>query len=319
MSGHGGMNWLVAPASLEAGVLAELGWVLIAGASIIFVLTMALLALALRRRKRVLPTAWWTVGGGIVFPTVVLSTLLVYGVQRTAGLERAPAASPLVVGVTGHLWWWDVHYRDPVTGAAIRVANELHLPLGRPVQLGLRSADVIHSFWVPALGGKMDLVPRRVNRLVITADTPGVYRGVCAEYCGTQHARMALHVVVETPEQFERWLAAQAAPAPAPEHALAQRGRQAFLDHGCAACHVLRGVTNDVASGAAGPATLGPDLTHVGSRLHLGAGTLPNGEEAMLRWISDVQAHKPGARMPSFGHLDRETLAALAAYLVPLK
>ncbi|HEY0858774.1 MAG TPA: cytochrome c oxidase subunit II [Albitalea sp.] len=315
MSGREGMNWLVAPASLEAGVLAELGWVLIAGASVIFVLTTALLALALRRRKRVLPTAWWTVGGGIVFPAVVLSTLLLYGVQRTAGLERAPAASPLVIGVTGHLWWWDVHYRDPATGATIRVANELHLPLGQPVQLGLQSADVIHSFWVPALGGKMDLVPGRVNRLVITADTPGVYRGVCAEYCGTQHARMGLHVVVETPEQFQRWLAAQAAQAAAPRDAQAQRGRQAFLDHGCAACHVLRGV----ASRAEGPGALGPDLTHVGGRLHLGAGTIANGEQAMLNWITDVQAHKPGARMPSFGHLDRETLVALAAYLVDLK
>jgi cytochrome c oxidase subunit 2 len=312
MSRQGDMNWLVAPASVEAGVLAELGWVLIAGASAIFLLTMALLALALRRHKRPVPTGWWTLGGGIAFPAVVLSALLVHGVQRTVGLERAPAATPLAIGVTGHLWWWDVRYRDPATGATIRVANELHLPAGRPVQLGLQSADVIHSFWVPALGGKMDLVPGRINRLVISAVKPGVYRGACAEYCGTQHARMALHVVVEAPEQFDRWLAGQAAEAATPTEARLQRGRQAFLEQGCAACHTLRGV-------AAGTPALGPELTHVGSRLHLGAGTLINDPERMRAWIADVQAHKPGARMPSFRQLDGDTLDALAAYLAQLR
>jgi cytochrome c oxidase subunit II len=305
------MDWLAAPASLQAGVLAELGWVLIAGAATIFGLTMALLALALRRRKRPVATAWWTVGAGIVFPAVVLSALLAYSVLRTAGLDRPPAGAPLVVGVTGHLWWWEVRYHDPASGRWITLANELRLPAGRVAQLGLESADVIHSFWVPALGGKMDLVPGRTNRLVVTAVAPGIYRGVCAEFCGTQHARMALHLVVEPPEQFDRWLAAQAAAAQVPVDAAPDQGRRAFLEHGCAGCHTIRGVAE--------ARSLGPDLTHVGSRLHLGAGTLPNDRDALARWIADPQAFKPGARMPSFGHLDRATLDALAAYLAQLR
>ncbi|HEX5683816.1 MAG TPA: c-type cytochrome [Ideonella sp.] len=305
------MDWLNAPASQQAGLLAEVGWVLVAGAALIFLLTMGLLALALRRRKREIPTAWWTVGAGIAFPSVVLGALLAYAVLRTAALERPPIGAPVVIGLTGHLWWWEIRYHDPASGRWIIGANELHLPAGRPVQLGLQSADVIHSFWVPTLGGKMDLVPGRTNRLFITALAPGVHRGVCAEYCGTQHARMALHVVVETPEQFDRWLAAQSAAAPAPTNATLERSRRAFLDHGCAGCHVVRGVAEG--------ASLGPDLTHVGSRLYLGAGTLPNDRDALARWIANPQDFKPGARMPSFQHLDRETLDALADYLSHLR
>ncbi len=211
-----------------------------------------------------------------------------------------------MVAVTGHLWWWEVRYQDPSTGRWIALANELRLPSGRPVQIGLTSADVIHSFWVPALGGKMDLVPGRVNRLAITPLAEGVHRGLCAEYCGTQHARMALHVMVVAPAEFERWLAAQASSAP-PAGQAHERGRRAFLEHGCAACHAVRGVAEHAA--------LGPDLTHVGSRLYLGAGTLRTSRDNLARWIADVHAFKPGARMPSFRHLDQGTLDALADYL----
>lgn len=303
------MNWLTGPASTQAVALAEVSGVLFVGGALIFALVMVLLVLALRARRRALPTVWWTVGGGIVFPVIVLSALMAYTLVRTEGLERPPS-DPLVVGVTGHLWWWEVRYRDPSGTHWVAVANELRLPAGRPVQIGLSSTDLIHSFWVPALGGKMDLVPGRVNRLVVTPQHPGVHRGVCAEYCGVQHARMALHVVVQEPQEFERWLADQAAPAAAPEGALAERGQRSFVAL-CAGCHTVRGV----AEGAA----LAPDLTHVASRLHLGAGTLPNGPESLARWIADVQALKPGARMPSYGHLDRATLDALAAYLAQLK
>jgi cytochrome c oxidase subunit II len=305
------MDWLNAPASLQATALAEVGWVLVAGAATIFALTMGLLVLALRRRKQPVAAAWWVLGAGIAFPGTVLSALLAYSVVRTAGLEEPPARAPVVIGITGHLWWWEIRYHDPASGRWIVGANELRLPAGRPVQLGLQSADVIHSFWVPTLGGKMDLVPGRVNRLVITATAPGVHRGVCAEYCGTQHARMALHVVVQAPEQFDRWLAAQAAPASPPADETLERGRRAFLDNGCAGCHAVRGV----AEGSA----LGPDLTHVGSRLHLGAGTLPNDRAALARWIANPHEFKPGARMPSFQHLDGATLDALAGYLAHLR
>ncbi|HEX6364420.1 MAG TPA: cytochrome C oxidase subunit II, partial [Albitalea sp.] len=305
------MNWLDAPGSHEARALADVGWVLVAGAFAVFALTMALLALALRGRLRAVPAAWWIAGGGIAVPALVLTALLVYAVARTAGLERAPAGSPLVVGVTGHLWWWEVRYHDAASGRWIALANELRLPAGRPVQIGLTSADVIHSFWVPTLGGKMDLVPGRTNRLVVTAQAEGVHRGVCAEYCGTQHAKMALHVVVLPPAAFEQWLAGQATAAAPPAEPIAERGRQAFLAHGCAGCHAVRGIGGEpvhgghaqhhaAVQGAAVHALLGPDLTHVASRLHLGAGTLRTDRAAFARWVTGVQDLKPGARMPSF-------------------
>jgi cytochrome c oxidase subunit 2 len=156
-------------------------------------------------------------------------------------------------------------------------------------------------------------VPGRINRLVVTAHEEGVHRGVCAEYCGTQHARMALHVVVVPPADFDRWLAAQSAPAARPTDALLARGRDAFLAHGCANCHAVRGVAEP------GPGAMGPDLTHVASRLYLGAGTVRTDRDSLARWVADVQAFKPGARMPSFTHLDRGTLQALAAYLAHLQ
>ena len=314
-AGNTAVSWLHGPASTQAAVLAEVGWVLITGAAAIFVLVMALRVFALRPRARAVSGRLWLLGGGIAFPVLVLSALLVYNVWRTEGLERAPGDTARVISVTGHLWWWEVRYHDPASGRWITVANELHLPAGQPVRIGLQSSDVIHSFWVPVLGGKMDLVPGRVNHLTITANRPGVHRGACAEYCGTQHARMALHVVVEPPEEHARWLAAQADDAQpvanSSEHALLQRGRSAYVEHGCGACHSVRGV----ATGHA----LGPDLTHVGSRLYLGAGTVRNEPATLRRWIADVQALKPGARMPAFDHLDAATLDALTAYLTHLR
>jgi cytochrome c oxidase subunit 2 len=297
-------------ASDQALVLSEVTWVLLVGAALIFALTTAALALGLRRRKRSVPDAWWVIAAGLVFPVVVLAALFVYATSRTAALDRPPP-QPLVIGITGHQWWWEIRYRDPTSGREVRLANQLHLPTGRPVQLGLASGDVIHSVWVPALGGKMDTVPGRVNKLVVTAREPGVYRGACAEFCGTQHARMALQVVVQAPDEFDRWLAHQAQPAAPVDAALLQRGRQAFLEHGCASCHALRGVAEG--------ARLAPDLTHVASRLSLGSGVLPNRRGAIAQWLTGVQALKPGARMPSFQHLDGATLEALSAYLEQLQ
>jgi cytochrome c oxidase subunit 2 len=304
------ISTVMSTAGDEVALLTEVGWVLIIAATVIFLLTMTALALSLRRGRRPVAAAWWVIGGGFVFPVVVLSALLAYATSRTATLDRSPV-NPLVIGVTGHMWWWDLRYRDPASGRELRLANELHLPLGRPVQLGLASADVIHSVWVPALGGKRDTVPGRVNRLVITAREAGVFRGACAEFCGDQHARMALHVVVQPPAEFDAWLARQAAPAAAATDATLQRGRQAFLDHGCAACHALRGVAEG--------SLLGPDLTHVGGRMHLGAGVLRNHREAIAQWIVGVQQLKPGARMPSFQHIDSATLDALSSYLASLE
>jgi cytochrome c oxidase subunit 2 len=309
-------TWIQHPASLQSDALSEVGWVLVTGAAAVFALTMALLVLALRRGpKRRVPGAVWLVCGAAL-PAAVLSALLGYSVHRTAGLDRPPA-NPLVISVIGRLWWWQVDYQDPATGRWFAAANELRLPAGRPVQIGLASHDVIHSLWVPQLGGKMDLVPGRTNRLVVTAKRPGTFRGPCAEFCGAQHARMAITVVVMPPVDFDRWLADQASPAiepSGPEQALQRRGRKAFLRH-CAGCHAVRGVSD----GPPLPVVLGPDLTHLGSRSQLAAGALPNGRANLARWIADPQSHKPGARMPGFAHLGDDALAALAAYMESLK
>lgn len=302
---------VLAPVGLDAASIAQIGWVLFVGGALIFVGVMLLLARALLGRPRPVRPALWIVGGGLVFPVVVLSALLVWTVSKTAGFARATPADALVVSVVGRMWWWEIRYRDPASGAEVITANELHLPVGRPVHIGLTTADVIHSFWVPQLGGKTDMIPGRVSRLLVTATEPGLYRGQCAEYCGEQHARMALHVVAETPDDFAAWLARQAAAARQPADALALRGRAAFVEQRCASCHTVRGVAE--------LARLGPDLTHVGSRRFLGAGVLPNDYGTLLAWISNVQDLKPGARMPSFGHIDKPTLQALAAYLAQLK
>ncbi|MDO9359701.1 MAG: cytochrome c oxidase subunit II [Polaromonas sp.] len=304
---------VLSPAGPTAATIAVIGWVLIIGAGVIFTGVMVLLVLALRRpaTARPLHERLWIIGGGVVFPLVVLTALLVWSLSRTPGWMERPPPGALVVSVTAHLWWWEVRYRDPATGQDVTLANELHVPAGQPVWLGLNSPNVIHSFWVPALGGKMDMVPGRVSHLMVQADQPGSWRGQCAEYCGEQHARMALHVIAKPPEEFAAWLAAQAKPAAPPTSTLLASGREAFLVQRCNACHAVRGV----AEGAG----LGPDLTHVGSRFFLGAGTLPNLPGSMAHWVAHTQDVKPGARMPSSNDMDAGTLAALAAWLEHLK
>ncbi|MBU2287877.1 MAG: cytochrome c oxidase subunit II [Gammaproteobacteria bacterium] len=291
------------------------GW-LTWGAVLIFLGVMALLAWAMRRRAAREPdeardrshARWLVLGGGVLFPVVVLGALFVYSIRNAPPWREIPPSDALVIGVTGHMWWWDVRYRDPASGREFSTANEIRIPTGRPIYLGLSSGDVIHSFWVPALGGKMDMLPGRMQHLLLQAATPGVYRGQCAEFCGEQHARMALHVVAMPPDEFDRWLAAQALPAPPPATAELVRGRDAFVANRCGACHTVRGVTEE--------SRLGPDLTHLGGRLHLGAGQLPMSVQALTEWIGSVQRIKPGARMPSSEHrLDPQTLNSIALWL----
>lgn len=285
---------------------------LVVGAAVIFVGVMALLAFAARRHTGTLNVRLWVIGGGVVFPVVVLVALFAYSEWHRPTWRAVPPKDALIIGVTGHMWWWEVRYRDPATGAEITTANEIRIPVGRPVYFGLGSADVIHSFWVPALGGKMDMVPGRVQHLQLQADRAGTFRGQCAEYCGEQHARMALHVVAETPAAFDAWLAAQARPATWIASPDIARGRDAFLSNRCNACHSVRGVSEQ--------SRLGPDLTHVGSRLYLGAGTVPNNPEQLAAWVAHTQQLKPGARMPSSGErIDAATLQSIAAWLDQLK
>ena len=286
-------------------------WVLIAGALVIFAGVMTLLAVALRRREGPVRTGWWIVGGGLAFPAAVLAALFAWTLPMTPPWKPAPPAGALVVSVTGYLWWWDVRYRDPGTGRDVRTANEIRIPVGRPVYLALDSGDVIHSFWVPQLAGKMDMIPGRLQHLLISADRRGIYRGQCAEFCGEQHARMALHVVAVSQAEFDGWLARQAAPARATATPRQEAGRQAFLANRCDACHAVRGVT--------GETRLGPDLTHLASRMHLAAGTLPNTREGRQHWIAHVQRVKSGARMPSYERLQGPELEAIAEWLGALQ
>lgn len=252
----------------------------------------------------------WLVGAGIVFPVVVLSGLLVYTFSAASAMvagQQAPAAAR--IEVAAELWWWRVRYLDEGGNALFETANEIRIPAGAPVQFELVSDNVIHSFWVPALAGKIDMIPGRVNRLRLRASAPGSYRGQCAEYCGGQHAKMAFHVVALAPDQYAAWFTqrrggtAAAAQAAVPGHDLFMRSR-------CGLCHAVRGTD------AAG--TIGPDLTDVGGRAWLAGGTVRNTRDNMARWISDSQSLKPGSRMPAYRQFSPEELRALVEYLASL-
>jgi cytochrome c oxidase subunit II len=315
LAGCDGVQSVMAPGGADARAIARLGWIVFAGAALIFAFVMGLIAYAaLGREAR---PGWATgngliIGGGIVFPVVTLTALLIYGLVLTAGVGRSSTMPALSVDVTGEQFWWRVRYRGESGEAQVDAANEVHVPVGRPVELTLRASDVIHSFWVPGLAGKLDMIPGQENRLVITAETPGTYRGQCAEYCGAQHTKMAFHVVAHPPDDFQRWLAERRRLPAEPATDAAAQGRTLFIQAGCGACHAVRGTQ---ASGV-----VGPDLTHIGSRAWIGAGLMENtGAAALAGWIAGAQHLKPGIRMPSFGGLEAGQLAAIAAYLESLK
>jgi cytochrome c oxidase subunit II len=245
------------------------------------------------------------IGGGVVAPTIVLGALIAYGMPLVPKVLMLGANDGLSIHVTAKQWWWRVRYRTP--DGLIETANELRLPVGRRVELELTSPDVIHSFWVPSLAGKMDMIPGRVTRLALEPTQTGTFRGTCAEYCGASHALMAFSVVVMEPDAFGAWLQAQRRPASSPRDSLRVRGEEAFMANGCTACHTIRGTR---AVGA-----IGPDLTHVGSRRRLAAETLPNDREGLVRWIAQTDHIKPGAHMPAFRALGPDDLSAIAAYL----
>lgn len=288
------MQSVLSPVGPDAAVTVEIAWVLFIGGAVIFVAVMAMALYAVRGRLR-LSENLLIIGGGIVFPTVTLFVLMLYSLARASGMH-APEPGALRIDVVGEQWWWRVRY------PAFETANEIRVPVGRPVELILTSADVLHSFWVPALGGKLDMIPGRTNVLRVRAERAGELRGQCAEYCGGPHALMALYVVAVSEEEFQAWSAAQgqAAKAENPH----------FVAH-CGACHTVRGTR------AAG--TRGPDLTHVGSRVSIGAGLLPNNRGALAAWIASSQHLKPGNLMPSFEHFSGPELRELAAYLEGLR
>jgi cytochrome c oxidase subunit II len=242
----------------------------------------------------------WTIAPAIVLLVIAIPTIQV--IFRT---QAAPARDALEVRVLGHQWWWEFRYPT----LEVVTANELHLPAGRAVALTLDGPDVIHSFWVPMLGGKRDVVPGRLNRLTFTAETPGEYRGQCAEFCGVSHANMGMRVVVDAPDAFARWVAAQKAEPAEPAAGPAADGKAIFARSACVGCHTIRGVS----SGA-----LGPDLTTFGSRRTLGSGILPVSVDTVAAWLKNPSALKPDAKMPALGLTD-EQARAVATYLIGLK
>jgi cytochrome c oxidase subunit 2 len=250
------------------------------------------------------------VGGGVILPVVVLSALLTYSFLL-AREQVAVSGDGLRIEVIGKQWWWEVRYFPPGADEPVIGANEVRLPAGQPVEVSLRATDVIHSFWIPNLAGKTDMIPGSVNRMVIQADAPGEFRGQCAEYCGGPHALMAFYAVAMAPDDFAAWLEREARPARTPEEPFLVEGRELFLASGCGACHTIRGI--------AAEGELGPDLTHVGGRRSLAAGILPNNVGTIAGWIADPQRIKPNNKMPAFNTFSGEELRALAAYLASLE
>ena len=312
------------PAGPQAGHIHVLWLLMLAVCTLVLIGVIVAVVLALRRAPRGDPgtppdvdaltrdesTVWRTVGTAIVASIALLLLLFGATVATDRALAQLPLADAVHIRLTGHQWWWEATYDDPLPSNVFTTANELHVPVGRPIVMTLEADDVIHSFWVPNLHGKKDLIPGRTASIAFRADAPGVFRGQCAEFCGYQHANMALLVIAESPQQYDRWVAQSRAGAAEPPDASAQRGREVFLQSTCAMCHAIGGTP---ANGKHAP-----DLTHVASRQTLAAGTLRNEPSALAAWIVDPQHFKPGANMPANG-LAPADLHSLVAYLGTLR
>jgi cytochrome c oxidase subunit II len=317
LAGCGGDQSALEPRSRASSDIATLWWWMFVIACVVFAGALGFLGIAwLRRRRAGLPVVdderpklnlGLVLVFGIVIPLVVNVTLFVIANFVVIKQTEAPAATttPITIEVTGRQWFWEVRY----PGANVVTANEIHIPARTRVNLVAVTGDVIHSFWVPQLNRKIDMIPGRRNRILLYADKPGRYRGQCAEFCGLQHAHMAMYVFAQEPADFQRWLRQQAAPARPPAGAGARAGAKVFSDD-CASCHTIRGTT---ANGQ-----VGPDLTHVGSRTTIAALTLPNDRAALADWLRDPQHVKPGNRMPDLG-LSQRDVDALVSYLEGLK
>jgi cytochrome c oxidase subunit II len=308
------------PAGAQLALIVERLWdPMYAGAVATFVLVAIALGWALVRRRAATEAPEdpgrergmrLTVGLATALTVAVLLVLLGLDISVSRATTASPGKDAVQIRVTGHQWWWEVQYRDSVAQRWVTTANEVHVPVGRMVVLELRSGDVIHSVWPISLTGKRDQIPGKENSMWLRADRAGVYRGQCAEYCGHQHAKMAFLVVAEQPDSFARWLVAQRDTAATPSDSLSRRGQEVFLASSCVMCHAV--------AGTPAGSRIGPDLTHLGSRRTIAAGTLPNTRGNLAGWILDPQSIKPGAKMPP-NNLAPADLRALLAYLETLR
>ncbi|HEY2558978.1 MAG TPA: cytochrome c oxidase subunit II [Caldimonas sp.] len=319
-----GLHDVRAPAGPQAAALLDLWHVMLVVCAVVFVLTLAAVIVAVWRAPRVSEKATpdlgphpseaaalrRSVGYAVAASSVLLFVLLFASFLTDRALADLPLDGAVRIDLIAHQFWWEARYDPHRPSLDFTTANELHVPVGRPVLVSLRADDVIHSFWVPSLTGKKDLIPGRESTIAFRADRPGVYRGQCAEFCGYQHAHMALVVMADSPADYERWLALQRQPARAPSSRQEQRGLDLVERTSCAMCHAI--------GGTRAQGRRAPDLTHVGSRSSLGAGTVANTPSLRAAWIANPHKFKPGVNMPS---LDAEPndLAAMSAYLGSLQ
>lgn len=314
------MSWgpVLMPDGVEARLDAPMAWTLIGGSALIFLAVVWLMVRAVVGPAAAVRAGRWVIGGGLLLPLLVLGSLALANVQQLRRAFAAPMGEPAAVGVQARAWWWQVRVPGEDGAPDVLLANEIVLPVGRPSRVALGSDGVIHSLWVPALAGKLDAVPGRVQHLVLHPAREGRWLAPCAEFCGLGHARMTLEVVGLAPAAYAAWLREQQRPARPPATPLEARGQQQLVALRCTACHTVRGFAQAALAGVEGDAG-GPDLTHLASRRMLGGGVVRNDAAGLRSWITDLQRLKPGARMPTYAHLDAATLDALVAYLGSLR
>jgi cytochrome c oxidase subunit II len=322
LAGCGGMQSTLDPAGLQAERIDRLWWLYFWVSVVVYVIVMAFITWAVMRRRggsndpTPVPAAaaerlaTRIISAATALTVVTLFVLLVGDFLTGRAVRSLDVPDALVVRMTARQWWWEVQYPGSSPHEIVTTANELHLPVGRPVRIELVANDVIHSFWVPNLHGKKDMIPGHPTTIVVQADRPGEFRGQCAEFCGLQHANMRFVVIAEPEAAFRSWLDGQGKPAPEPMTDARRRGREVFLGSSCVLCHTIQGT---IARG-----TVGPNLTHVGSRPRIASGMLPNTRGHLSGWVADPHSIKPGVRMPS-NPLPPDDFRALLDYLESLK
>lgn len=316
-----GRQSILEPGGPASGRIAHLGWFVLILSIIVTVVMWTLIALVVSRPRGSFDEhepvdvgggQGWVLIGGFAIPSIILAAMFVVGLNAMAKFPvHDGILMPAQIRLTGHQWWWQVQYMAGPVDRQVTTANEIHIPVGRPVDIDLTSVDVIHSFWVPAMHGKVDLIPGQMNRIRIEADHAGTYRGECGEYCGAQHAHMILLVIAETPDQYQRWLNHQRGEAETPVTGQQRHGEQLFSSGPCALCHTVRGT---LANGR-----LGPDLTHIGSRQRIATNMLENNTANLEAWVTHAQSLKPAVAMPNITQFTGQELRDLVAYLQQLR